>query len=314
MFLDKKNHVAFVDESATLDDAMLECAVDVERAWGQMMIECCALEFKAYQESGDVSAVNEGVVETIKGWFKKAWEAIKRFFGKFMTIVRSKTMSLKEFYDKYEKDIEAGKSKVKEFKGFDYALGAIKFDNAKDLPKFDDTKEKDEEVKKDAIAKTATQLGVGTADTEEEVVKAIRKALQGGDTDKKTLTNFDTMINHAKQAESAMKQAAYDLKIMEMTIKESEAEVVKEVESADKGDDEDAKKKAHRKLSAAKTSIGIKVKACNLKAKATDAFSSQTMSFLRAAVSASKKKDEGANYGMSTNEAMDYLRSQGIEF
>lgn len=312
MFLDKKNHGTFVDESATLDDAMLECAVDVERAWGQMMIECCALEFKAYQESGDVGAVNEGVVETIKGWFKKAWEAIKKFFGKFMAIVRSKTMSLKEFYDKYEKDIEAGKSKVKDFKGFNYSLEALTL--TKDLPTFDATKEKDEEVKKDAISKTATQLGVGTAENEEDVVKAIRKKLQGDATEKSTLTNFDNMIKHAKQAESAMKQTAYDLKIMEMTIKESEAAVVKEVEAADKGDDENKKKAAHRKLSATKICIGLKIKACNLKAKATDAYSSQTMSFLRAAVSASKKKDEGADYGMSTNEAMDYLRSQGIEF
>ena len=313
MFLDKKCYGAFVDESANLDDAQLECAVDVERAWGEMMLECCAMEFKAYQESGDVNAVNEGVIESIKGWFKKVWEAIKKFFGKFLTIIHSKTMSLKEFYDKYEKDIEAGKDKVKEFKGFNYALGAVVI--KKDLPAFDASKEKEDEVKKDAIAKTMGQLISGsTVDSEEEAVKTIRKALQGGETDKTTLTTFDTMIDNAKQATSIAKKAAYDLKVMEMAIKESEAAVVKEVETADKGDDEDAKKAAHRKLSATKTCIALKIKACNLKAKATDAFNSQTMSFLRAAVSASKKKDESADYGMSTNEAMDYLRSQGIEF
>ena len=313
MFLDKKSYGAFVDESASLDDAMLECAVGVERAWGEMMLECCAMEFKAYQENGDVDAVNEGFIETIKGWFKKAWEAIKKFFGKFLTIIRSKTMSMKEFYDKYEKDIEAGKTKVKEFKGFNYALGAINI--KKDLPKFDTNKEKDDEVKKDAIAKTMDQLISGsTVDSEEEAVKAIRKALQGGETDKTTLTNFDTMIANASKATSVAKKAAYDLKIMEMTIKESEAAVVKEVETADKGNDEKAKKKAHTKLSATKTCIALKIKACTLKAKATDAFNSQTMSFLRAAISASKKKDESADYGMNTNEAMDYLRSQGIEF
>ena len=313
MFLDKKSYGAFVDESANLDDAQLECAVDVERAWGETMLECCAMEFKAYQESGDVNAVNEGVIESIKNWFKKVWDAIKRFFGKFLTIIHSKTMSLKEFYDKYEKDIEAGKGKVKEFKGFNYALDAL--DIKKDLPEFDANKEKDDEVKKDAIAKTMGQLISGsTVDSEEEAVKTIRKALQGGETDKTTLTNFDAMIAIAKQAASVAKKAAYDLKVMEMTIKESEAAVVKEVEKADKGDDEDAKKAAQRKLSATKTCIALKIKACNLKAKATDAFNSQTMSFLRAAVSASKKKDESADYGMSTNEAMDYLRSQGIEF
>lgn len=313
MFLDKKSYGAFVDESTSLDDAMLECAVGVERAWGEMMLECCAMEFKSYQESGDVNAVNEGIVETIKGWFKKAWEAIKKFFGKFLTIIHSKTMSLKEFYDKYEKDIEAGKDKVKEFKGFNYALDAVTI--KKDLPTFDASKDKDDEVKKDAIAKTMGQLISGsTVDSEEEAAKTIRKALQGGETDKTTLTTFDTMLDNAKQATSAAKKAAYDLKVMEMAIKESEAAVVKDVETADKGDDEDAKKAAHRKLSATKTCIALKIKACNLKAKATDAFNSQTMSFLRAAVSASKKKDESADYGMSTNEAMDYLRSQGIEF
>ena len=36
------------------------------------------------------------------------------------------------------------------------------------------------------------------------------------------------------------------------------------------------------------------------------------MAIMRAAISASKKKDEAAY--ISSNEAMDYLRSQGIEF
>ena len=47
-------------------------------------------------------------------------------------------------------------------------------------------------------------------------------------------------------------------------------------------------------------------------AKMLSAETDQTMAIMRAAISASKKKDEGAD--LSTNEAMDYLRSQGIEF
>ena len=125
MFLDKKSYGAFVDENANLDDAQLECAVDVERAWGEMMLECCAMEFKAYQESGDVNAVNEGVIESIKNWFKKVWDAIKRFFGKAVAAIRSKTMSCKEFYDKYKKDIDAGLAKIKDFKGFKYDLAGF---------------------------------------------------------------------------------------------------------------------------------------------------------------------------------------------
>ena len=108
MFLDKRNYSTF-SEGASLDDAMLECAVDVERAWGEMMLECCALEFKAYQESGDIGAVNEGVLESIKNWFKKVWNAIKRFFGKAVAAIRSKTMSCKEFYEKYKNYIPTGK-------------------------------------------------------------------------------------------------------------------------------------------------------------------------------------------------------------
>ena len=50
MFLDKRNHSTF-SEGASLDDAMLECAVDVERAWvlrfgvqdisGERRYRCC---------------------------------------------------------------------------------------------------------------------------------------------------------------------------------------------------------------------------------------------------------------------------------
>lgn len=317
MFLDKKNHGAF-DESVNLDDAMLECAVGVERAWGEMMLECCALEFKAYQESGDIGAVNEGVIESIKNWFKKVWEAIKRFFGKAVATIRSKTMSCKEFHEKYKKDIDAGLSKIKEFKGFEYDLSGFK---AQDIAKAvgDEKKlveylkqDKDEDAKKEIIKAIAAQAGFETAEKSEDLMKNAQKKWQGGSTDKKTLdtTYFNTAISGIK-SDLQVKNAALTMKMAENTIKAMEGEAEKTYKEADSDTAEQSKHKT-RKIGFIRTIVNQMTSLHTKYAKMLSAETDQTMAIMRAAVSASKKKDEGAN--LSTNEAMDYLRSQGIEF
>ena len=318
MFLDKKSYGAFVDESANLDDAQLECAVGVERAWGEMMLECCAMEFKAYQESGDVNAVNEGVIESIKKWFKKVWDAIKRFFGKAVAVIRSKTMSCKEFREKYKKDIDAGLSKIKDFKGFKYAFGEFKSTEIADAVTADSklatflASDKDEDAKKEIIKAIAQQAGFETAEKTEDLMKNAQKKWQGGTTDKVELdaTYFNTAIANIKE-DYQVKNAALDMKKAENTIKALEAKAEK-MYKENENDDTDTSKGKTRKIGFTRTVVSLMTSLLTKRTKMMHAEADQTMAIMRAAISASKKKDEGAD--LSTNEAMDYLRSQGIEF
>lgn len=317
MFLDKRNYSTF-SEGASLDDAMLECAVDVERAWGEMMLECCALEFKAYQESGDIGAVNEGVLESIKNWFKKVWNAIKRFFGKAVAAIRSKTMSCNEFYEKYKKDIQAGLSKIKDFKGYKYALSDFKpTDIATEAAKEENltkylAKTKDEDATKLILSTIATKAGFESAEKSEDLMKNAQKKWQGDATDKVTLdaTYFNSAISGIK-SELQVKNAALTMKMAENTIKEMEITAEKTYKEDD-NDSADESKAKTRKISFIRTVVS---QVTNLQTKYTKMLSAeadQTMAIMRAAISASKKKDEGAY--ISSNEAMSYLRSQGIEF
>ena len=317
MFLDKRNHSTF-SEGASLDDAMLECAVDVERAWGEMMLECCALEFKAYQESGDIGAVNEGVLESIKNWFKKVWNAIKRFFGKAVAAIRSKTMSCKEFYEKYKKDIQAGVAKIKDFKGYKYDLG--KFSAvaiAKAVSKEDKlteylAKDKDEDANKEIIKAIASEAQFDEADKSEDLMKNAQKKWQGGSTDKVTLetSDFNTAIANIK-SDLQVKNMALAMKMCENTINSMESEAEKTYKE-EENDTADQTKNKNRKISFIRTIVSQMTNLHTKYAKMMNAEADQTMAIMRAAISASKKKDEGAY--ISSNEAMSYLRSQGIEF
>ena len=321
MFLDKKSYGAFVvDESVNLDDAQLECAVDVERAWGEMMLECCAMEFKAYQESGDVNAVNEGVIESIKNWFKKVWDAIKRFFGKAVAAIRSKTMSCKEFYDKYKKDIQAGLAKVKDFKGFKYDLAgfdALKVAQAvsandKLAAYLDLEEKKDADATKAIIKAIADAAGFETAETNEDLMKNAQKKWQGGATDKTTLETADINAAVASiKSDVQVKNTALAMKMSENLIKDMEAQAEKTYKE-NKDDLAEQSRVKSRMIGFFRTIVSTTTSLQTKYVKMLHAEADQAMAIMRAAISASKKKDESVDF--STNEAMDYLRSQGIEF
>ena len=77
MFLD-----TFIENSSEcidLVDLELECAVSLEAAYNDMMLETCQLKYQELTEG--VSVINEGVIESIKNFFKKLFNAIKKFFG-----------------------------------------------------------------------------------------------------------------------------------------------------------------------------------------------------------------------------------------
>ena len=77
MFLD-----TFIENSSEcidLVDLELECAVSLEAAYNDAMLEACQLKYQAMVEG--VSVINEGVIDSIKKFFKKLFNAIKKFFG-----------------------------------------------------------------------------------------------------------------------------------------------------------------------------------------------------------------------------------------
>ena len=77
MFLD-----TFIENSSEcidLVDLELECAVSLEAAYNDFILEECQFKYQSLVEG--TSVINEGVIESIKNFFKKLLNAIKKFFG-----------------------------------------------------------------------------------------------------------------------------------------------------------------------------------------------------------------------------------------
>ena len=108
-----------------------------------------------------------------------------------------------------------------------------------------------------------------------------------------------------------VKNTALAMKMCENVIKGVEAQAEKTYKE-NENDDADTSKAKTRKIGFFRTIVSAMTSLHTKYVKMLHAEADQTMAIMRAAISASKKKDEGVD--LSTNEAMDYLRSQGIEF
>lgn len=80
MFLDTFMENAS-ESNIDLADVQLECVVSLEAAYNDLMLEGCQLKYQEIAEGASVSVLNEGVIEAIKNFFKKLFNAIKKFFG-----------------------------------------------------------------------------------------------------------------------------------------------------------------------------------------------------------------------------------------
>ena len=78
-FMDDASEGIMQNPVPDLEDLQLECVVSLEAAYNDMMLETCQLKYQELTEG--VSVINEGVVGTIKNFFKKIINAIKKFFG-----------------------------------------------------------------------------------------------------------------------------------------------------------------------------------------------------------------------------------------
>ena len=80
-FMDDATEGIMENPVPELEDLQLECAVSLEAAYSDLMLEGCQLKYQEIAEGASVSAINEGVIESIKNFFKKLFNAIKKFFG-----------------------------------------------------------------------------------------------------------------------------------------------------------------------------------------------------------------------------------------
>ena len=80
-FMDDASEGIMENPVPELEDLQLECAVSLEAAYSDLMLEGCQLKYQEIAEGLSVSAINEGVIEAIKNFFKKLFNAIKKFFG-----------------------------------------------------------------------------------------------------------------------------------------------------------------------------------------------------------------------------------------
>ena len=78
-FMDDASEGIMENPIPDLDDLQLECAVSLEAAYNDAMLEVCQLKYQSLVEG--VNIVNEGVIDSIKNFFKKLFNAIKKFFG-----------------------------------------------------------------------------------------------------------------------------------------------------------------------------------------------------------------------------------------
>lgn len=79
-FMDDASEGIMENPVPDLDDLQLECAVSLEAAYNDFMLEGCQLEFQAFCE-GRVESLNEGIVSSIINFFKKIWRMICKVFG-----------------------------------------------------------------------------------------------------------------------------------------------------------------------------------------------------------------------------------------
>lgn len=309
MILDSMNVSTAVNEmdELELNNLALETAVYVAESWTDVMVGISQDEFKSYVESGELQPMTEGALEKVKNWIKKIWEKVKAFFSKVVAKIRGWLSGSKGFYEKYKKEIEAGASLVKDFKGYKYSG----LDNAGDdvkkavntalgVSNFADEKVVETTLK--ALRKTLSD-----AEDSGEFHKGFVKRLRGSDS-KETITLAPKNLRDLLYSDIEIKRVTNVLQANEISFKSAERD-------AQISAPEEANKEYNRKLNIIRSSIGILVNANSIIISTLNERMSMYKSYASAAVQAYKKdqsKNESTN--LEGGSWQEYLKEQGIEF
>ena len=89
-FMDDASEGIMQNSVPDLEDLQLEYAVSLEAAYNDVMLEMCQLKYQALVEGVDV--IHEGVIESIKNFFKKLFNSNEKFFDRISDDTSSKDL------------------------------------------------------------------------------------------------------------------------------------------------------------------------------------------------------------------------------
>lgn len=314
-----------------MSDALMECAVSIEEAYGDMMVEQAKCEFKQYVNEGKIDALNEGILDSVKNFFKKLWQFIKKYYNKLKTWVTGLNKNAYQYFQTNQEKIKNGIKSITRFYGYS---GLKNFDNInsygrkidsaatsalntadifiKDFKKLDHSNKKG--AGEEASNRSKEYLGdlkkiiVGdSASTEESLTAMIKDDIRGGSREVELKYANINEIAAVVGSEAGVTALANDLKTLEKCTKDLEN---KAYGLAHQENDKDRSGSAVHYLTQAAKLISS---AASATSSMIPAVVKQADRFQRAAV-AGKSDDERKNEdtNMTADEAKAYLESIGI--
>ena len=321
-----------VVEGAEIDtsDALLECMVSIEEAYGDMMVEQAKCEFKQYVNEGKIDALNEGILDSVKNFFKKIWQFIKKYYNKLKTWVTGLNKNAYQYFQTNQEKIKNGIKSITRFYGYSglKSFKTIEEHGKKiavasstalksadnyigDLKKLDHSTKKDageqsNEITKNALGTLKQTITGGSTSTEESLTAIIKDDIRGGSREVELKYSLEE-IKAVVGSEAAVSVIAHGLKILETSTKDLEN---KAYGLAHQENDKDRSGSAVHYLTQAAKLISS---AASATSSMIPAVVKQADRFQRAAV-AGKSDDERKNEdtNMTADEAKAYLESIGI--
>ena len=227
-------------------DALLECMVSIEEAYGDMMVEQAKCEFKQYVNEGKIDALNEGILDSVKNFFKKIWEFIKKYYNKLKTWVTGLNKNAYQYFQTNQEKIKNGIKSITRFYGYS---GLKNFDNVKaystkigtaskaalasadkyiaDLKKLDHSTKKgsgeqSSEITKNALGTLKQTITGGSTSTEESLTAIIKDDIRGGSREVELSYKTIDEIKAVVGSEAGVSVIANGLKVLETSTKDLE--------------------------------------------------------------------------------------------
>lgn len=324
---------AIISEESVVDatDALTECLVGIEESYGEMMLEQAKAEFKQYVNEGAIEPLNEGVVESIKNFFKKLWNFIKKYWNKLKNWVTGLNKNAYQYYQVNKAKIEANEKSVTRFYGYPglknfetvkalngriaKAIGDGKKDIESHLSNLKDAdkngansgdKDAADDLAKSYLHNFKKAIIGSSSSTEEGFTTILKDDIRGAS--KETEIKYTAVeIGNVLGSETAVKQLALNIKMQEATTKDLENTAFKFTHEKNEND------RSGRAANACTQLAKLLTSACNTASSMIPAVVAQANRYQHAIV-AGKSDDERKNEDadMSVDDAKAYLESIGL--
>lgn len=327
-------------------DALTECLVGIEQAHGEMMLEQAKAEFKQFVNEGSIEPISEGVVDSIKNFFKKLWNFIKKYWNKLKNWVTGLNKNAYQYYQVNEAKIKTGINSVTKFYGYtglkDFSniealrsriasavshhigsVGVAGIINGKDSDTYSGYLKSAEKADKSKTIKTieATDnalrtalgefkkaiIGSNSSSTEESFVTILKDDIRGGNKEVTMKYSFDE-IKKVLSNEAAVKNLASAIKTQENVTKKLENEAFKYSHM------DDPTKNSGRAANFCTQLATLTTTACNAADSMIVEVVKQAERFAHMAVSGksdSERKNEDTEFA-DIDDAKAYLESIGL--